>query len=186
MTTDYNAVKEPIVLHMGPLLSRLTDDEFFDFCQLNRELRIERTSDGDLIILPPTGGKTGRRNVSLATQLENWSVADGTGVTFDSSTGFRLDNGAKRSPDASWVLKSRWDALTDDEQDEFPPLAPDFVVELRSRSDSVEDLKVKMAEYIANGVRLAWLLAGIPSCLDSHSVSTRSGAEQFAADASGA
>jgi Uma2 family endonuclease len=139
MSTNHHTVTEPIVLHMGSTLTRLSDDEFYEFCQLNRDLRIERTSAGDLIIMPPTGGKTGRRNISLTTQLANWSEAEGTGVVFDSSTGFRLANGAKRSPDTSWLLKTRWEALTDKEQEEFPPLALDFVVELRSKSDSLEE-----------------------------------------------
>jgi Uma2 family endonuclease len=158
MSMDTAGIAEPIVLHMGPTLSRLSDDEFYEFCQLNRDLRIERTSDGDLIIMPPTGGKTGRRNVSVTTQLEVWSESNGLGVVFDSSTGFRLPNGAKRSPDSSWVLMSRWDGLSETEQERFPPLAPDFVVELRSKADVLDELKTKMDEYIENGVRLGWLI----------------------------
>ena len=148
----------PLVLHFGEALVRLSDDEFFRFCQLHRDLRFERTRNGDLIIMPPTGGETGRRNTSLTVQLANWSDTDGTGVTFDSSTGFRLPLGGDRSPDASWIRRERWDALTAEQRKRFPPLAPDFVIELRSESDTLDDLKAKMSEYIENGVRLGWLL----------------------------
>jgi Uma2 family endonuclease len=148
----------PIVLHMGSVLTRLSDSEFYEFCQLNRDWRIERTENGDLVIMPPTGGNTGRRNLSLTTQLGIWCEQDGTGIGFDSSTGFQLPNGAKRSQDASWVRRDRWDALSAQEQEEFPPLTPDFVVELRSKTDSVDDLEAKMREYVANGARLGWLI----------------------------
>ena len=152
------ALTPPIVLHLGPVLTRLSDSEFFELCQLNREWRIERTAIGDLIIRPPTGGNTGRRNLSLSAQLSTWSEADGTGVGFDSSTGFRLPNGAERSPDASWVRNERWDALEESEREQFPPLAPDFVAELRSRTDSLDSLQEKMTEYVDHGVRLGWLI----------------------------
>src|SRR5262245_56224334 len=136
MSTEWISITEPLVLHMGPTLARLSDDEFFEFCQLNRDLRIERTSDGDLIVMPPTGGDTGRQNAVVTAQLVVWSLADGSGVAFDSSTGFRLPNGAKRSPDSSWVSSKRWNRLSPAEKKTFPPLAPDFVVEIRSESDS--------------------------------------------------
>jgi Uma2 family endonuclease len=136
----------------------MSDDEFFAFCQRNGDWRLERSASGDLIIMPPTGGHSGRRNFSLIVQFGQWSKADGTGIGFDSSTGFHLPNGADRSPDVSWVRRERWDALTEKERDEFPPIAPDFVVELRSKSDSIEDLDAKMREYVENGVGLGWLL----------------------------
>ncbi|MCI0485084.1 MAG: Uma2 family endonuclease [Blastocatellia bacterium] len=136
----------------------MSDHEFFELCQLNQDLRIERTSDGDLIIMPPTGGETGRRNFSLGVIFGVWVEKDGTGVAFDSSTGFILPNGAKRSPDISWVRRSRWEELTQEEKEEFPPLCPDFVVELRSRTDSLEALQTKMEEYIENGAQLGWLI----------------------------
>jgi Uma2 family endonuclease len=136
----------------------MSDHEFFMFCQLNQDLRFERTSDGDLIIMPPTGGETGRRNFTLIGLFNSWAEDDDTGIGFDSSTGFVLPNGAKRSPDLAWVKKSRWEALTDEEKEEFPPLCPDFVVELRSKSDSVDALKSKMEEYIENGAQLGWLI----------------------------
>ena len=147
-----------LVIHFGPIMKKLTEDEFFEFCQLNKDLRIELTSEGDLIIMPPTGGKTGRRNVKLTVKLELWAEADGSGQTFDSSTGFTLPNGAKRSPDAAWVSNERWNALPEEKQEEFPPLCPEFVAELRSRTDSLTSLQQKMEEYIANGAQLGWLI----------------------------
>ena len=147
-----------VVLHLSPFLKKLVEEEFFEFCALNRELRIELTSEGDLIIMPPTGGKTGRRNVKLAMKLGAWAEADGSGQPFDSSTGFILPNGAQRSPDFAWVKNDRWETLTDKQQEEFPPICPDFVVELRSRTDSLKSLQEKMEEYIANGAQLGWLL----------------------------
>jgi Uma2 family endonuclease len=143
---------------LGEALVRLSNEEFYRFCQLHRDLRFERTRNGDLIVMPPTGGETGRRNSSLTAQLVTWSESDGSGITFDSSTGFRLPLGGERSPDASWVRVERWEGLTAAQRKQFPPLAPDFVVELRSESDSLEELKAKMAEYIENGVHLGWLL----------------------------
>jgi Uma2 family endonuclease len=124
---------------------------------LNSDWRIECTSEGDLIIMPPTGGWTGRRNFTLTGLFSRWVEADGTGIGFDSSTGFTLPNGAKRSPDLAWVRRSRWEALTREEQEEFPPICPDFVAELRSRSDALATLQAKMQEYIANGAQLGWL-----------------------------
>ncbi|HEV2762080.1 MAG TPA: Uma2 family endonuclease [Pyrinomonadaceae bacterium] len=147
-----------LVLHFGPIMKKLTDDEFFEFCQLNKDLRIELTSEGDLIIMPPTGGKTGRRNVKLTIRLGSWAEAEGSGQPFDSSTGFTLPNGAKRSPDFAWVSNERWDALTDEKQEKFPPLCPDFVVELRSSNDSLTSLQQKMEEYVSNGAQLGWLI----------------------------
>jgi Uma2 family endonuclease len=147
-----------VVLHFSPFLKRLTEDEFFEFCQLNRELRIELTKEGDLIVMPPTGGKTGRRNSRLTARGTVWAEKDGTGQPFDSSTVFTLPNGAKRSPDFSWVRNERWDSLTEKEQEQFPPLCPDFVVELRSRTDSLQNLQRKMEEYVANGAQLGWLI----------------------------
>jgi Uma2 family endonuclease len=136
----------------------MSDHEFFEFCQLNPDWRIERTRQGDLIVMPPTGGQTGRRNFVLNGLFFAWVEADGTGVGFDSSTGFTLPNGAKRSPDLAWIKRSRWEALTQEEQEEFPPLCPDFVVEIRSYSDPLKRLQEKMEEYRANGAQLGWLI----------------------------
>jgi Uma2 family endonuclease len=121
-------------------------------------LRFERTATGELIIMPPTGGETGNRNGRLNQRLFNWSDQDGTGIAFDSSTGFKLPNGADRSPDASWLRLERWNALTGEQQTKFIPLCPDFVVELLSPSDSLKVAQEKIREYIDNGVRLGWLI----------------------------
>ena len=137
---------------------KMTDDQFFKLCQNNRELRFERNANGELIIMPPTGGETGNRNGRLNQQLFNWTDADGTGIAFDSSTCFKLPNGADRSPDASWIKLERWDALTDEEKQKFPPICPDFVIELLSPSDSLKTTQEKMGEYIDNGVRLGILI----------------------------
>jgi len=152
------AASWPVVLRLGPVSQKMSDHEFFEFCQLNRDLRIERTRDGDLVIMPPTGGTTGSMNFSLAVLFGAWADTDGTGIGFDSSTEFSLPNGAKRSPDLAWVRRERWEALTPQEQDEFPPLCPDFVVELRSPTDRMGALQAKMEEYIANGASLGWLI----------------------------
>jgi len=140
------------------LMIELTDEQFFQLCQNNRDLRFERTASGELIIMPPTGSDTGRRNVKITFQLEAWNRQNNLGIVFDSSSGFKLPNGADRSPDASWVKRDRWDTLTSEQQERFAPLCPDFVVELRSPSDSLEKVRQKMREYIDNGARLGWLL----------------------------
>src|SRR5919202_6498923 len=134
MTTVTTQVENsPLVLHLQPIIN-LTDEQFFEFCQINRDLRIERTSTGELLIMPPTGSGTGNRNSKLNQQLSNWTDEDGTGIEFDSSTGFILPNGAKVSPDAAWVRLERWNALSEEEQERFACISPDFVVELRSPS----------------------------------------------------
>ncbi|MGK7875350.1 MAG: Uma2 family endonuclease [Xenococcaceae cyanobacterium] len=136
----------------------LSDEQFFQLCQNNRDLKFERTVKGDLIIMSPTGGRTGRRNIKISTQLEIWSSQTNLGEAFDSSTGFHLPNGADRSPDASWVKRERWEALTLEEQERFIPLCPDFVVELRSPSDSLAWVRDKVREYMDNGASLGWLI----------------------------
>lgn len=151
-TTDY------LVLHLGPVAQRMSDQEFFDFCQRHSDLRIELTSEGDLIIMPPTGGETGHSNFKLTAHFANWVEANGTGVGFDSSTEFALPNGAFRSPDVAWVRNERWEALATNERQRFPPLCPDFVIELRSRTDRLSTLQAKMQEYIDNGAQLGWLI----------------------------
>jgi Uma2 family endonuclease len=149
---------QPLILCFGPLLAQMTDHEFFVFCQLNPEGHMECTSTGDVIITPPTGGWTGTRHFTLMGILSRWVEADGTGLGFDASTGFVFPNGAKRSPDLAWVTRARWEALTAEEQEEFPPLCPDFVVALRSRSDDLATLQAKMQAYMANGAQLGWLI----------------------------
>ncbi|MEB3123559.1 MAG: Uma2 family endonuclease [Snowella sp.] len=139
-------------------LIEMTDEQFFQLCQNNRELRFERNANGELIIMPPTGGETGNKNARITQQVMNWTDIDGTGIAFDSSTCFKLPNGANRPPDASWVKLERWNALTDEEKQKFPPLCPDFVIELLSPSDSLKTTQDKMEEYIDNGVCLGILI----------------------------
>jgi Uma2 family endonuclease len=136
----------------------LTDEQFWQLCQDNDDLQFERTATGELIIMSPTGGSTGKRNADLIFQLQAWNRQSQLGEVFDSSSGFKLPNGADRSPDASWIKLDRWNALTPEEQDKFPPLCPDFVVELMSPSDALSKTRNKMAEYIENGVQLGWLI----------------------------
>jgi len=145
-----------ITLDLRPLIY-LTDEQFYQLCQANPDIKLERNADGELIVMPPTGWGTGKRNTKLTQRLANWADSDGTGVVFDSSTGFSLPNGAERSPDAAWVRQERFNALNPD-PDKFLPLAPDFVVELMSASDSLEKAQAKMQEYRKNGVRLGWLI----------------------------
>ncbi|MBD2194230.1 MULTISPECIES: Uma2 family endonuclease [Calothrix] len=153
-----------LILNLRPTIE-LTDEQFFQICQNNRDLRLERTAEGELIIMPPTGWESGNRNSRLTQRLGNWADADGTGLTFDSSTGFKLPNGANRSPDASWVNRERLTALNPDPA-KFLPIAPDFVAELRSATDSLETLRRKMQEYIDNGVRLGWLIDPQNQCVE--------------------
>ena len=136
----------------------MTEDQFFVFCQRTHDVRIERNAEGEILIMPPTGGATSNRNIELAMQLQLWAKRDGTGIAFDSSGGFYLPNTATRSPDASWVLRWRYDQLTRREQDRFLPLCPDFAIELKSPSDRIPVLKEKMEEYIENGLQLGWLI----------------------------
>jgi Uma2 family endonuclease len=149
---------DSLVLRLGPLKRRVTDDEFFEFCALNKELRIEMTKEGEMIIMMPTGGESGHRNYLLTVRIGVWAEADGTGVGFDSSTGFKLPNGAKRSPDFSWIHRERWEAIPKKQRKKFAPICPDFVVELRSETDKLETVKAKMEEYIENGAQLGWLI----------------------------
>lgn len=147
----------PLVLRLRPIFE-LDDDRFFELSGLNRDLRLEMTAEGDLIVMPPAGWETGNRNAEITMQLRLWAKREGTGVVSDSSAGFRLPNGSVLSPDASWVERSRLAALTDEQRKKFLPLYPDFVVELRSPSDSLRVLQDKMREYIENGARLGWLI----------------------------
>lgn len=153
---------EPFVVKFKPL-TEMTDEQFEQFCALNDILRIERTSKGEIILMPPTHGFTGNRNAKMNTQLGNWSERDGTGEYFDSSTGFKLSNGALPSPDASWISNSRLEALTSEQRSGFFDICPDFVIELRSSSDSLTLLLAKMQEYIDSGARLGWLIDPLAS-----------------------
>ena len=139
------------------LEDEMDDNAFYAFCRRNHHLRFERNPDRTIIIMPNTGGKTGIRNTKIISRLDFWSESYG-GKVFDSSTAFKLPNFATRSPDAAWVSNERWNALNEDEQERFPPLAPDFVVELMSASDGLKKAQEKMRESIENGVKLAWLI----------------------------
>lgn len=146
-----------ITLNLRPTIE-LTDEQFEQICRANRDLRFELTAKGELIVMSPTGSATGERNWGLNGQLWLWNQENRLGKGFDSSTGFKLPNGATRSPDAAWVTNERWDALPTQQKRKFAPICPDFVVELRSLSDELEDLQAKMQEYLNNGIRLGWLI----------------------------
>ncbi|AFY32163.1 Uma2 family endonuclease [Calothrix sp. PCC 7507] len=136
----------------------LSDDQFFQVCQTNRNYRFERTASGEVLIMTPSGSETDRRNVKITTQLDIWNEQNNLGEVFGPSAGFKLPNGADRSPDASWVKIERWNALTPEQKEKFAPICPDFVLELRSPSDSLKELQEKMQEYIDNGAQLGWLI----------------------------
>jgi Uma2 family endonuclease len=137
---------------------KLTDNQFYQLCRQNPDVKFERNAKGELIIMSPTGGETGKRNAKLTTRFTLWSEQTNLGEVFDSSTCFKLPNGADRSPDVAWIKKERWDALTLEEQEKFPPIAPDFVLELMSPTDTLKETQSKMQEYMGNGVRLGWLI----------------------------
>ncbi len=139
-------------------LPQMSDEQFYEFCHHNPDLHIERTAKGEVIVMPPAFSDTGNRNNKLSYQLTRWAEQDGTGEVFDSSAGFTLPNGAVRSPDAAWIKLDRWNALTDAQKASFAPICPDFVIELRSASDTLKSLQTKMQEYIENGVSLGLLI----------------------------
>ncbi len=145
-------------LKMNVRRTKLTEEQFMELCQENPELRLELTAQGELVIMPPTGSEGGWRSGEVFLSLGIWTKQDGTGLSFDSSTGFTLPNGAIRSPDASWILRERWSALTKAQREKFAPICPDFVIEVRSLTDRLSDLLEKMQEYLDNGARLGWLI----------------------------
>jgi Uma2 family endonuclease len=159
MTTEtkFRAEQTPMVLRTSPALE-MDDEQLFEFCRINREWRIERSAEGDLEIMPPTGGETSDRNSEINMQVRQWAKRGSTGVAFESNVGFILPNGAMRSPDASWVRRERLANLTAEQKQRFLPLCPDFVIELRSPSDPLATIEAKMREYIENGARLGWLI----------------------------
>jgi len=137
----------------------LSDEQFYQLYRRNPDIHFERNASGGLIVIPPTGGVSGNRNFSLTTQLGMWVEKNPTlGIGFDSSTGFKLPNGADRAPDVAWIRLDRWDTLTPEQQEKFPPIAPDFVIELRSKTDDLATLRSKMQEYQSNGVALGILI----------------------------
>lgn len=145
-------------INLSPLVNGITEESFYEFCRANADLRIELTSKGVLIVMPPTGGETGERNFNLTGSFHPWVKVNEAGLGFDSSTAFTLPNGAVRSPDFSWIKRERWEALPIEDRRKFAHICPDFVVELRSPSDALKDLQEKMEEYIANGARMGWLI----------------------------
>ncbi len=148
---------ESLTLNVPPAVG-LTDEQFYQLCIANEPWQLELTQAGELVIMPPTGGESGIRNSDLTTDLNLWNRQAKLGKVFDSSTEFKLPSGAYRCPDVAWVKLERWQALTKEEQKRFPPICPDFVIELRSESDVLEKLRLKMREYRDNGARLGWLI----------------------------
>ncbi|WP_071189003.1 Uma2 family endonuclease [Trichormus sp. NMC-1] len=146
-----------ITINLNPII-QLTDNQFYQLCRENPEVKFERNADGKSLIISPTGGETGKRNFEIGIDFGIWNRQTKLGVCFDSSTCFKLPNGANRSPDVAWIKKERWDKLTPEEQEKFSPIAPDFVLELMSPSDSLQEMQTKMQEYINNGVKLGWLI----------------------------
>ena len=146
-----------LTLNLNPII-KLTDEQFFELCQENENIRLERTAKGELIIMSPAGGETSNSNAGLTAQIWIWNQRNKLGKVFDSSGGFKLPNGANRAPDASWVKLESWDALTPEQKKKFPPICPDFVVELMSPSDSLKETQDKMKEYRDNGAVLGWLI----------------------------
>lgn len=158
LTATDNTTTLPYKLALNIRALEMTEEQFLHLCSDNGDLRLELTAKKELIMMPPAGGTTSWRNGNLNADLVIWARRDGTGIAFDATAGFTLPNGAVRSPDASWILLSRWEALSSMQQDRFAPIAPDFVIELRSPSDALTDLQEKMTEYLENGVRLGFLL----------------------------
>ena len=159
MTASLSITKEnpPLKIRLEPAIA-MTDEQFFALCQLNQDVQIERSATGELVLMSPTGSEGDRRNFEIIVQLGIWTKQDGTGVGFGSSGGFTLPNGAVRSPDAAWINKTRWEKIDSELRQKFAPICPDFVIELRSETDSLKILQEKMAEYRDNGSLLGWLI----------------------------
>ncbi len=137
---------------------QMTDEQFYQLCRSNPEVKFERNAQGELIIMPPTGGETGRSNAELTADFVIWNRQTQLGEVFDSSTCFKSPNGANRSPDVAWIRRDRWETLTSDQKKRFPAIVPDFVLELMSPTDTLRDARTKMQEYLESGVKLAWLI----------------------------
>jgi Uma2 family endonuclease len=157
-THDHTSHERQPAIVLLPRSLKVTREQFEEVCRLNRDWRLERTAEGDIVIMPPTGALTGKRSMRIGEQLSAWARKDGSGVAFDSSTGFELPNGATRSPDAAWIARTRIAKLTREQIEGFLPLCPDFVIELRSPSDRLSVLQEKLGEYVANGAHLGWLI----------------------------
>ncbi|WP_017316767.1 Uma2 family endonuclease [Mastigocladopsis repens] len=146
-----------ITLNLKPVIE-LTDEQFYQLCRRNPDVKFERSAKGELIIMPPTGGETGNRNSEINADFVIWNRQTKLGKVFDSSTGFKLPNGANRSPDVTWIKQERWDTLTSEQKEKFPPIVPDFVLELMSPTDTLQKTQEKMQEYMENQVKLGWLI----------------------------
>jgi len=144
-------------IHLDRNPNNLTNDELYDFCVMNQELRIERDAQQNIIIMAPVGGDSGYREIEFMTEINIWRRKNG-GASFSSSTGFLMPNGAMRSPDACWVSEERWSTITAEQKKKFPPVTPDFIVEVRSSTDTLKAAKAKMEEWVENGIRLGWLI----------------------------
>ncbi|WP_330205258.1 Uma2 family endonuclease [Cyanobacterium sp. Dongsha4] len=145
------------VINVKPLIN-LTSEAFYQLCLSNPDITMEKSPQGDLIIMSPVGGESGNREANLTIKLGIWNLQYKLGQVFSSSTIFKLPNGGDRSPDVAWVSQEKWDSLTPEEKRKFPPLCPDFVIELRSESDRLKPLQEKMQEYLNSGLRLGWLI----------------------------
>ncbi len=145
-----------VILNLNTV--NLTDEQFYRLCQVNQDWQLERTAQGELIVMPPVGGISGNREADLISLLWLWNHQTGLGKVFSSSTIFRLPKGGDRSPDVAWVSLPRWQTLSREQQEKFPPICPDFVIELRSRTDSLEEIQAKMLEYLNSGLQLGWLI----------------------------
>jgi Uma2 family endonuclease len=156
--TDRRRRRRTMIKLVVPLGLRVSDHDFWRLCQLNPDLRLERNASRELIVMPPAAPDSGHRNAGITAQLWNWNQKSGLGIDFDSSAGFTLPNTAIRGPDASWITRARWDALSRQEREKFSHICPDFVVELRSKNDDMSTLRRKMEEYIAQGIKLGWLI----------------------------
>jgi len=146
-----------VTLNLRPIIE-MSDEQFYQLCRANPDFKFERNAKGELIVVSPTGGETGNFNVEIAADFVNWNRWTKLGKVFDSSTCFKLPNGANRSPDVAWIKQERWNALTPKQKEKFPPIAPDFVLELMSPTDSLKVTQEKMQEYMDNQIKLGWLI----------------------------
>jgi Uma2 family endonuclease len=146
-----------VTVNFNPVIE-LSDDQFYQLCRANPDVKLERNAQGEIIIMSPTGGESGSRNSEINADFVIWNRQVKLGKVFDSSTCFKLPNGANRSPDVSWIKQERWDTLTPEKKEKFPPIAPDFVLELLSPTDSLKVTRAKMREYMQNQVKLGWLI----------------------------